>query len=261
VIARSEAIVLQSRKFRESSRIVTLYTREHGKIGVVARGATRAKSPMAAALQPMSYITAMMFVKGGRELQNLTGAESVERFIGISRSLERMTCGLSIIEIVNAVVHEEDRNDQLFDAMLDSLRALNAPECNESAVLLWFMVQLSSALGYAIRTDGCGVCDEPFAPYESDVFYSLAIGAPLCSEHREGVSARTLSTGAFKLLRELEEHDCGYARGVAVDRRSCNELLDALNAFIRYHVDGMRRLNVQAVSARMLGDLADTGMK
>jgi DNA repair protein RecO (recombination protein O) len=255
VITRCEAIVLQTRPFRESSRIVTLFTREQGKLGVVARGVTRAKSPLGAVLQPMNHLTATVYVKEGRDLQNLSGAESLQRCFGITDSLERITTGLSIVELVNAVVPDGDRNDHLFTVLLGALRELNDPSSRERHVHLWFIVQLADALGYTIRTDGCGVCDEPMPYIVGDVHYSLAIGAPLCGEHRQGAAARTLSSEAFALLKALESSDVGKVSAVMCSEKGGGELLDALTAFIRYHVDGMHRLKVGEVTAKLLGDL------
>ncbi|MEP7219243.1 MAG: DNA repair protein RecO, partial [Bacteroidota bacterium] len=124
MIVKTDSIVLRTRKFRESSKIVTLYTREHGKMSVVARGVVRPKSKYGSALQPMAFLSTNVYRKEGRDLHNLSIAEPLERFNVLSSSLERLSAGMAIVEIVEAAMHDEDRNEPLFEALLAALRTL-----------------------------------------------------------------------------------------------------------------------------------------
>jgi len=254
VIVTTDAIVLQTRRFRESSKIVTLYTREHGKMAVIARGVVQPKSKYGAALQPMAFLSTVIYRKEGRDLQNITIAEPIERFAVVNGSLERMTAGLTIVELVNASMHDEDRNDHLFETLVASLRALNHPDTDEASVQLWFMIRLALLLGYAIRTEECGVCDEPLEGEREMVPYSLSIGAPLCAEHQESIAYRAMSRPAFTLLRMLCVSEIEEAAMISPAPHAAAELNDALNAFIRFHVEGLRRLKVKTVSAKVLDD-------
>lgn len=251
MIVKTQAVVLQARKFRESSRIVTLYTREFGKMGVMARGVVRPKSKYGPSLQPMSYITVVIYRKEGRELQNLSVAEPVARFGVLTGSLERMSAGMAIVEIVNAAMHDEDRNEPLFDALVTALELLNREDVDASVVHAWFLIQLATQLGYAIRTDSCGVCDEPLLT-DGVVPYSLSVGAPLCAEHHESLAHRPLPQDAFALLSTLCQADNDQLPGLRPEPRAALELIDTLTVFIRYHVEGLRKLKVGSVSAKVL---------
>ncbi|MEO5928967.1 MAG: DNA repair protein RecO [Candidatus Kapaibacterium sp.] len=255
MIVKTDSIVLRTRKFRESSKIVTLYTREHGKMSVVARGVVRPKSKYGSALQPMAFLSTIVYRKEGRDLHNLSIAEPLERFNVLSSSLERLSAGMAIVEIVEAAMHDEDRNEPLFEALLAALRTLNDPQSSEQSVVLWFLIRLATILGYAIRTDDCGVCDEPIVRERLPVPYSISIGAPLCAEHREVGSYRTLSAPAFDLLCALSAANVTEAAVLRPEERSVTELGDALNAFIRFHVEGLRRLKVRGISAKVLDDI------
>ena len=255
MISTSEAIVLQTRRYSESSKIVTLYTRQHGKQSVIARGALQARSRFGAVLQPMAFLSTTIYRKEGRDLHNLSAAETVERFPLLATDLERMTIGLSIVELVSASMHDEDRNDRIFDAIVSALRALGNPDANGTNVLLWFVLQLSGLLGYAIGTSECGVCSEPVSVAATgDVAYSLALGAPLCSEHRDTGVYRMLPAGAFTLLGEISEKGILDAGRVDADERSRSVLLEALTSFVRHHIDGIRKLKVGSVAATLLGE-------
>jgi len=251
VIVKTEAVVLHARRFRESSRIVTLYTREYGKMSVVARGVVRPKSSYGPNLQPMGYLSVVIYRKEGRELQNLSTAEPLARFGVLTGSLERMTAGMAVVEIINAAMHDEDRNEALFEALVATLKMLNREDVDESSAYLWFLIRLSNLLGYAIRTNECGVCDEP-VPTEGTIPYSLSLGAPLCAEHRNAAGGRSLSPEAFGLLRRLCAAAADDLAGMSPATAAGAELLDMLTAFIRYHVEGLKRLKVRSVSAKLL---------
>lgn len=243
--------MLHTRRFRESSKIVTLYTRDYGRVSLVARGVMQPKNRYGSVLQPMAHISVHFYRKEGRELHNMSGAEGLGRRGALGGSLERMSAGLAIVEIVNAAVHDEDRNDELFDVLTLALDELNNASSDPATVQLWFLLRLASVLGYAVTAHECGVCGEEIA-VRDPMHFSLASGAPLCGEHADTVAGRPVSQGTFGLLSALLQLDIASARS-AVPAREAMELLDLLTAFIRFHVDGMRRLKVRGVSAK-LGD-------
>lgn len=254
MIEQTEAIVLGARRFSESSKIVTLFTRSMGRVAVIARGAMRPKNKFGAALQPFSYVDAIIYMKEGRELQNISSAESVRRFSKIGGNLERMSAGLEVVELVNASVHGQEPNEELFTSIVAALDALNAPETNPTLVALWFMNRLAEVLGYGIRTEGCGVCDEDTGLVaEKGVAYSIPAGAPLCAEHRSAAGYRMIPSDSFTLLRFLCRCEAEDAGRLEADARSLTELRDVLLGFLRYHVDGLRRLRAGEVSAALRG--------
>jgi hypothetical protein len=95
------------------------------------------------------------------------------------------------------------------------------------------------------------VCGEEFE-VGAIIPYSLSIGAPLCAEHRESMAYRQMSRGAFELLRTLELLDIHGAGAIHPTIPIASELSDSLTSFIRFHVEGLRRLKVRSVSAKVL---------
>lgn len=252
MIVKTDAVVLHARRIRESSKILTLYTREYGKMSVMGRGVMAPKSKYGSVLQPMGYLSVVFYRKEGRDLQNLSSAESIERFPILNADLERMTTGLAVVEIVNAVMHDENRHEEIFDLLVQALRALNDPESDERAVGLWFHIRLAADLGYALSTRACGVCGETFDTERSPLPYSLALGAPLCAEHQASTPYRPLRDGTFRLLRALLNVDLAEASAIRTTPPEAVELQDILSAFLRFHVEGLRKLKVRAVGAQVL---------
>lgn len=252
MLLTTPAIVLRSMRYSESSRIVTLYTRDRGKMGVVARGASRPKSRLAPLLQPMSCLSTVIYVKEGRDLQNLASAETMIRFGRLSERLESISVGLAIVETLNAVTLEDDPHAGLFDIVVDALNTLGRPGVSEGRVNVWFLARLAPALGYGMQVSTCGVCAEAVSAAGESVHYSPGLGAPLCPAHAEPARSTVLSASSFRMLSELVEGPPIAWTMASMSDPGFMELHDLLTSFLRHHVDGMRRLRVRGVTTRVV---------
>lgn len=250
MIVKFDAIVLHVRRIGESGRIVTLYTRERGKLGVVARGAARPKSRLAPLLQPMACIQAVVYMREGRELQNLSEAETLRRFPGLASSLERMTTGLAMVEIVNAVSIDDDPNTELFDLLVEALRRTGDAQ-DPLGVHIWFLARLASALGYALQTDVCSVCQEEITLDDSGVRFCVGAGAPLCAEHQRIAPWTLIARGSYEVLRAVCDGPTQDNWNGVLSPVDFAQLHDLLHGFLRHHVEGMRRLRVGSVSMKL----------
>ena len=102
-ILHTEAIVIRTIDYSETSRIVTLFTREEGKMGVMAKGARAAKSRFGSTLEPMSRIAAIIHCRPGRDLQILSEASHVAHLPTLRMELDRMESAFRMIELVGGV--------------------------------------------------------------------------------------------------------------------------------------------------------------
>ncbi len=256
MITKTDAVVLHTRRYSESSKIVTLFTREHGKMSVIAHGAMQMKNKFGSVLQTLSYLSTVIYVKETRELQNLSHAEPIERFPRLIESLERMTAGMVVVVLVNASLLGEYRNEELFQIVVETLRALNTPATNEYIATLWFMAQLTANLGYAVRTEECGITGEPLAVSGPKVPYSVTLGAPLSDNHRDSAPYRMISLETFHLLQDICRTPGDQLSSIQSSDDAIKEGNDLMGAFVKYHVDGLRRLNVNAVMAKLVHPLS-----
>ncbi len=162
----TDAVVLRTLNFRETSRIATLFTREEGRMGVVAKGARRPRSRIGPCLQPLAYLHVVVHVRPDRELQILTEASHARLFPRLSTSLERITTGYKVIELLRALVEDGEQDEGLFALLVYCLQLLDTPETSVNHVFPYFQMRLASALGFEPRftrnsivqlTDGGGM--------------------------------------------------------------------------------------------------------
>jgi DNA repair protein RecO (recombination protein O) len=142
------AFVLHTYPFQDTSVIVEAFSRQHGRIGLVAKGARRPKSmlrPALLAFQPLAIAWS-----GRGELRTLVRAESV----GAAHALTgvAMMCGYYVNELVLKLLHRDDPHERLFDHYGAALRGLAAGDTAE-AVLRRFELALLREIGYAVELE------------------------------------------------------------------------------------------------------------
>ncbi len=249
MIIRTEAIVLRVMKYRETSQIVTLFTREKGKMAVLAKGARLLKSRFGSSLQPMSYTQVVFYHKPTRGLQTLSESTHVQFFHGISRNLEKISIGLRIVELIYALMPEEEQNPQVFNLLVEVLGRLDEAEAHTINVLPYFQMRLGTVLGFAPDIDRDMV---EHLPDEGGVL-ALDTGAILPPDATPRAARRAARTAlrAFAILARADLDTVMRMRLDAETRREVNALIED---FLRYHVEDAYPSRSDKIIGQLLGD-------
>ena len=145
----AEAWVLHSRPFRETSLIVEAFSRDHGRIGLVARGGRRPRSPLALAAQPFRRLYLSWAGRG--ELATLTGAENAPQDMGYARPAgDAVLAAMYVNELLLRMTRREDPHPELFSHYCGALARLFAGEPLDT-VLRQFELDLLASLGYGLN--------------------------------------------------------------------------------------------------------------
>lgn len=161
MIVRTDAVVLRTMRYGETSRIVTLFTRDRGKLGVLARGARAAKSRFGSTVQPLACVEAVLSWKDTRTLQTLREASHLRRFPLLSSDLDRLSAALRMAELVHALLGDEEAAPALFDLFVATLDGLDAPETHATNALLFFELRMAGLLGFRPRFTREAVAELP----------------------------------------------------------------------------------------------------
>jgi DNA repair protein RecO (recombination protein O) len=182
-LVRTEGIVLQAWDLGEHDRLVTLYTREHGRLAAVARGARRLRSRFAGALELFTWGDAVGFEREGRALVRLDHFDIRMPFRRLREDLERLGQGARMVEAVARLTAERDAQPLCFALLLRGLRALDAGAA-PARVQLAFALRLLDLLGHRPRLDRCGRCGRPVGT--QGVSFDAAEGGAVCGRCRAG---------------------------------------------------------------------------
>ena len=144
-IVTSEGVVLKVHALGDTSRIVSAYTREHGLLKFVAKGARKAPSRFGFALEPLSRSRFVFYFKPDRDLHLLSQAEVIDPLGSRIADLARLAHAQAALELVDRLVWGEEAHGELYDLLLATLAGCaDAPVVSLAAVTLAFQLQLAS---------------------------------------------------------------------------------------------------------------------
>jgi DNA repair protein RecO (recombination protein O) len=124
---KAQALVLRTTDWSESSRIATLWTREFGKVRVLAKGGRRLKSNFENALDLLTLCRIVFLRKSSSSLDLLTEAQVLERFPHLRSDLPALYAAYYIAELLSDWTEDYDPHPLLFDEALATLRSLGQP--------------------------------------------------------------------------------------------------------------------------------------
>ena len=141
--------MLRTHKLAEADRIVTLLTREHGRVRAVAKGVRRTTSRFGSRLEPFTHVDLML--AEGRSLDTVTQAETLSSFATtLGNDYERYTAGTVMLETAERLASEEKQPSvQQFLLLVGGLRAMAAGEHRPTQVLDSYLLRSLSVAGYA----------------------------------------------------------------------------------------------------------------
>jgi DNA repair protein RecO (recombination protein O) len=182
---RTLALVLRTVDVFETSSVATLFTRELGKVSVLAKGARRLKSPLQGGLDLLGVSDIVVLTKAGEALELLAEAAPVERFPSLRRDLAALYAGYYIAELLSDLTDSHDPHPKLFDAATVTLRHLG-DEGLRSGRVLRFELACLRELGIMPSLAQCAQCGGDVAPEGGKVSFGLSTGGVLCQACRPG---------------------------------------------------------------------------
>ncbi|MDQ7849778.1 MAG: DNA repair protein RecO [Armatimonadota bacterium] len=176
-VYKAEAVVLRHRPLGEADRVLTLFTREYGRLSAVARGVRRPSSKRSGALEPFSHLR-LLLARGRGALDVVAQVEVVEGTGALRTDLRRFGQAALLAELVEAATPEREPQPGLFHLLVEALRLLRRPE--ETPAVLWFGLHLVSLAGFQPALERCAVGGEETG---SAPAWSHPLGGVVCRRH------------------------------------------------------------------------------
>ena len=229
-VYKTAALVLRQRKLGDADKIITLYTANHGKLDVVAKGVRKTRSRLAGHVEPLTQ--AMFMLAKGKSLDVVTQVETVESFQQVRDDLDRLSRGLYCAELLEKFTETHEEHFSLYRLLLDTLRRLGEREDIDTPVR-YFEMALLDELGYRPELEECVTCRRALAPVTN--YWSAGGGGAVCPDCRiEESAVRPLSPNAVKLLRLLLHGRFADVARVSVDPQLASELERAMREYVRW---------------------------
>ena len=199
---RAEAIVIRRRDWDEADRLLTLYSREHGKFQAVAKGARKPSSRKAGHLE--LFARTRLLIARTRSIDIITQAETIETYARLRENLESSTLAHYFAELLDQFTGESEADHRLFELLSQALTRLCEPHDLDLAARYYELRLLESA-GFGPELHECPVCGRKLEPVRN--YFSPTLGGALCQTCGQGRrEAFPLSLAAFKVLRYGQTH-------------------------------------------------------
>ena len=194
-----DAIVLRTYTSGEADRVAVLWTREHGKLRVLAKGARKTSSRLGGSLETLAHV-GVDLVQGRGERCVVRHVVHRERYATLRADYDRIAAGYAVVEVVNAIPAEDVADEGIFELLRRVLVALDDASFHPGLVPASFFLRLLAYDGSAPVLDACVNCGRG----ESLVAFDAATGGVLCSQCRSG---RPISSDALALMRRITGGD------------------------------------------------------
>jgi DNA repair protein RecO (recombination protein O) len=234
------ALVLRTTDWSETSRIVTLWTREFGKVRALAKGGRRLKSNFENALDLLTLCRIVFLRKSSGSLDLLTEAQVVMRFTPLRTDLPALYAAYYVAELLADWTEDYDPHPILFDEARQMLEDLGHPGSAAGPRRARFDLVLLRELGYSPVLESCAACGAAVGG-PGPLAFSPAAGGVLCpacrAQHRD---RRPLSAAAWQALRAL--NDSGEAWRRAWDPAVRHEVHRLLGQYVTHLMGRQPRL-------------------
>lgn len=222
--------MLSRSDFGEADRIVTVYSRQHGKLRLVAKGARRPLSRLGPHLEYFCRSN-LMLVKG-RDLDVVTGAETVNAHLELRSDLDAYGHASHMLELVARLTEDRQENALVFDLLTGSLQLL-AEGVDPYHVTRHYELALLNHLGFRPELQRCIECREPLS--QTPHPFLAEQGGFLCERcEPRGASLRHFSVDAQKYLRAIERGGLGAVVRLQLDQALQGEIERMLADYLRH---------------------------
>jgi len=237
-LQKTEAIVLNSQRSGETSKIITLYSPKFGKFKVVAKGSRGLKSRFFGTLEPLNHVAVVYYFKETREFQFLSQADIIQAHEHIKTDLHKYALTTIFCELIDKTELEQ-ANPYLFQVLVDVLNAINKTGKNLANYYFWFLLKFLKINGFSPDFSHCKIC-KTLEPIDK-VRFSIADGNFSCANcNMQESNSMTVPASAIEYLRNLQYMSVKTLEATPVSNIKNCEML--LLSFLRYHIEETKYL-------------------
>jgi DNA repair protein RecO (recombination protein O) len=229
---RASAVVLRHSDWGEADRLLTLYTREQGKVRAIAKGARKVTSRKAGHLEPFTHATLQL--AKGRDLFIVTQAETVNAFLPLREDLVKTGYAAYLLELIDRFTYEEQGGDaSLFRLLTETLERVEK-ESDAWLAIRYYEIRLLDFLGFRPKLFECANCGREILA--EDQFFSFSAGGAVCPRCGQGLpNLHRISVDTLKYLRHFQRssyRDASRARPSFEVRREAESLMQGYFTYL-----------------------------
>ena len=218
-----EGIVINTKNYGDTSKIIDIFTKEYGIIGVMAKGCKSLKSNLRSVTDKLTYANFTIYYKKDK-LSLLSEASIINNFSNIKKDIEKISYASFLLDLTNQV-YKQSESEDLYDLLISSLIKIND---NFNPLIITNIIELKylEYLGVMPNLDGCSICGS-----KNVITLSSDKGGYLCKKCH--TNEPIVSEKAIKLVRMYTLVDINKISKLDLNNKIVNEV----NNFIDLYYD------------------------
>jgi DNA repair protein RecO (recombination protein O) len=220
-----EGIVIRTNDYGETNKIITMFTRELGKVGVMARGARKPSSRLASVSQIFTY--GSFLIQTGSGLGTLQQGESLASMKFIKSDIIATAYASNVVELTDKALEDRKANPYLFELLYQTLNFMNEGLDIEILTMI-YEIKMLAVIGLYPHLNGCVNCSTT----EGRFFFSIGEGGLLCHrcQHKD-IHKLQISPATVRLLRLFHSFDMKRLGNISVKEETKKELKTVISRF------------------------------
>lgn len=194
-----KGIVINAKDYKDSDKIVTIFSAEKGLIRARVRGVKKNKAKLAFAVQPFAFIEFMLSARDG--FYTVINATSIDQFYNVTSDFDDYIFMLACLEVVQKTVKENETPVDLFVLLLNALKLVSYENVSSMNVFIKFMIEAMGYLGFKFIFDKCACCGETLN--ENNVGFSYEFNGLLCTKCLNKFDHLELNKVEYLILKNI----------------------------------------------------------
>ncbi len=230
-------IVTRAVNYKDNDRMLTIFSREEGRIDARARGCRRTKSPLLLASQTLIFAEFHLY-KSPQDRYIVDNADVLESFLPLREDVERLTAASTMLTLANKSVQKSEANEELFTLIYHGLSFLAYGESHPVDVLIATLLKGLSYIGYEPMIVKCGHCAKDVRK-EKKLHFSPKAGGVLCSNC--GFYEKEIKPISLEAMRRILNVNMEDMQKVVLPIYVREEILTHLLPYMEYVLEGEQK--------------------
>jgi DNA repair protein RecO len=243
MITHTEAIIFKSVDYQESSKIVTAFTLEHGKIALMVRGVKKPKSKFSGLIEIGNILDVVYYYKSSRSVQILSEASYSVKNKNLRSNFEKMATMTSAIELISQLLHDDEINEPLFKFTKKMLSWLNSAEVHPPKLFPYIQIRLAELTGIGLQLD---------VNNGNDKTNYLNLESGLVTNEQVSSHSYKLTPNQFTYIRIALLAKSSTLFNIDFGTGELRQLIEHLDRYLKYHVEGLKARKSDAIFEQIL---------
>lgn len=228
----TEAIILNRQPYKEDDLQVTVYSRDRGKLFLVARGGRKAKSKLAAHLEPLCR-TEIMVVRG-RHYDYAGSAVSADCYARLKSDYEKVSAASLVSKRIIQTVKEGAPDEDVYELLSDLLLELNSGKLSPKLAAAFFSLKFLGFLGLAPELNTCVLHREKIQPGGNR--FDFARSGLICPKCRASTGSLPIADDSIKIMRLVLSEDFNRLKKIKCGAKIETEIISLVDKYYQYAI-------------------------